>query len=154
MVHDPTHIFFKLGRPVDRPIESTEPILPVLSVYFPCRTFFLLELTPGSDINTALPPLVFWTLMIPKVRTLGAGCPFLAHILTGCLAYLRNVIHVNIFCDLCMEPIRGQWFHCVYCPRDLCDHCEEVDEHNTTHFSMVAKAPVRSLLKSFNLKRI
>ena len=61
-------------------------------------------------------------------------------------------MHVNIFCDLCMDPIRGQWFHCVYCPRDLCDHCEEVDEHNTTHFSMVAKAPVSSLLGLLDLE--
>jgi hypothetical protein len=51
-------------------------------------------------------------------------------------------MHVNIFCDLCMDQIRGQWFHCVYCPRDLCGHCEEVDEHDRSHFSMVAKAPV------------
>ena len=42
-----------------------------------------------------------------------------------------------------MDPIRGEWFHCVYCRRDLCGHCEEVDEHDRTHFSMVAKAPVR-----------
>jgi hypothetical protein len=33
MVHDPTHVFFKLPRPVDRPVESIEPILPVLYVY-------------------------------------------------------------------------------------------------------------------------
>jgi len=32
MVHDPTHIFFKLSRPVDRPVEATEPILPILYV--------------------------------------------------------------------------------------------------------------------------
>lgn len=60
---------------------------------------------------------------------------------------MRNVIHANIFCDLCVDPIRGQWFHCMYCPKDLCDHCEEVDEHDTTHFSMVAKAPVRPPLE-------
>jgi len=35
----------------------------------------------------------------------------------------------------------------MYCPKDLCDHCEEVDEHDTTHFSMVAKAPVRPPLE-------
>lgn len=51
-------------------------------------------------------------------------------------------MHVNIFCDLCMDQIRGEWFHCVYCPRDLCSHCEEVDEHDRSHFSLVAKAPV------------
>ena len=80
-----------------------------------------------------------WMLTIPKVGT--QGWPFVP-ILTGRLAYLKNFVHTNIFCDLCMDQIRGQWFHCVYCPRDLCGHCEEVDEHDTTHFSMVAKAPV------------
>ena len=69
--------------------------------------------------------------------------------LSRILGYLRNVAHVNIFCDLCMDPIRGQWFHCVYCPRDLCDHCEEVDEHDRNHFPMVAKAPVRSQMQVF-----
>ena len=42
MVHDPTHVFFKLPRPVDRPVESMEPILPLLYVWFvsafPMRT--------------------------------------------------------------------------------------------------------------------
>ena len=109
--------------------------------------FFFRELTPGSGINTALPLPAFSTLLIPKVRISGV-CSFFARILSGCIAYLRNVIHVNIFCDLCMDPIRGQWFHCVYCPRDLCSHCEEVDEHDRTHFSMVAKAPVRSQSKT------
>lgn len=104
IVHDPTHIFFKLSRPVDRPVESSEPILPILYKYRVASA----GLVDGHD---------------PK-------------------AYLRNVMHVNIFCDLCMEQIRGQWFHCVYCPRDLCGHCEEVDGHDRSHFSLVAKAPV------------
>lgn len=30
MLHDPTHVFFKLPRPVDRPIESPGPLLPKL----------------------------------------------------------------------------------------------------------------------------
>lgn len=34
MVHDPAHVFFKLPRPVDRPVESIEPILPLLYVHF------------------------------------------------------------------------------------------------------------------------
>ena len=84
----------------------------------------------------------------PKGENIWGWLPgFFCPVLSGRLAYLRNVIHANIFCDLCMDQIRGQWFHCVYCPRDLCDHCEEVDEHDMAHFSMVAKAPVRSLLK-------
>jgi len=103
-VHDPTHIFFKIRRPVDRLIESPEPILPILYRY-------RVAIVGHVDAHD------------PK-------------------AYLRKVIHDNIFCDLCMDRIIGEWFHCVYCPRDLCGHCEEVDEHDTTHFSMVAKAPV------------
>ena len=37
----------------------------------------------------------------------------------------------------------------MYCPRDLCDHCEAVDEHDRTHFFMVVKAPVRPQLEGF-----
>lgn len=88
-------------------------------------------------------------LTILQVRTRVVVAPLLAKFLIGHLAYLRNVVHGNIFCDLCMDQIRGQWFHCVYCPRDLCGHCEEVDEHDRNHFSMVAKAPVRVLLNPF-----
>jgi hypothetical protein len=142
MVHDPTHIFFKLPRPVDHPVESAEANSPHSVRSASSRRSFFWGLTSGSDINTALPLPVFSTLTIPKVRISGAFFTRCT-VLSGCLAYLRNVIHVNIFCDLCMDPIRGQWFHCVYCPRDLCGHCEEVDEHDRTHFSMVAKAPVR-----------
>ena len=143
MVHDPTHIFFKLPQPVDRPIESPEPILPILYVQFVMPKDFLGADTSGSGINTASPLSVFSTPKIPKVRISGVFYWFFARILSGGSGYLRNVIHANIFCDLCMDPIRGEWYHCVYCPRDLCDHCEEVDEHDRTHFSMVAKAPVR-----------
>ena len=85
----------------------------------------------------------------PKGENMELAVRFLARFLIAPLAYLRNVMHVNIFCDLCMEPIRGQWFHCVYCPRDLCGHCEEVDGHDGTHFSLVAKVPVRARLASF-----
>jgi len=104
MVHDPTHIFFKLHRPVDHPIKSLEPILHDLYEY-PAASRGVLD---ARD---------------PK-------------------AYLRYVTHGYIYCDMCMDQIPGQWFHCVYCSRDLCDNCEEGDEHDATHFFMVAKAPV------------
>ena len=138
MVHDPTHVFFKLPRPVDRPVESMEPMLPILYVW----SLGAFSLRANARFR--------YKYRVASSCTLDAHDPkgenairLLAPIFTWCLAYLRSVMHVNIFCDLCMDQIRGQWFHCVYCPRDLCGHCEEVDEHDRTHFSMVAKAPVR-----------
>jgi len=76
MVHDPTHIFFKLRRPVDRRIESSEPILPALYVHLipPKVLFMCWGLTLGSDTNATLPPPVPRMTMIPKVRVLPAFC--------------------------------------------------------------------------------
>lgn len=140
MVHDPTHVFFKLPRPVDRPVEFIEPILPIL--YVPSIS----ALPLGTDLRLRYKYRVASSCTLdahdPTGENMGLAACLLAEGLTGHSAYLQNVMHVNIFCDLCMDQIRGQWFHCVYCPRDLCGHCEEVDEHDRTHFSMVAKAPV------------
>ena len=141
MVHDPTHMFFKLPRPVDHPVEATEPLLPILYVRFVTLMSFF-RTNPSFRYKYRVASAGVFDSLDPKGENI-RSCSFSARILSGCIAYLRNVIHVNIFCDLCMDPIQGQWFHCVYCPRDLCEHCEEVDEHDTTHFSMVAKAPVR-----------
>ena len=146
MVHDPTHIFFKLPRPIDRPVEATEPILPILYVQF-----VTLMVISGTNCWSRYKYRVASAGIFDSVDPKGEKVVALfARVLSRCAAYLRNVIHVNIFCDLCMDPIRGQWFHCVYCPRDLCSHCEEVDEHDRTHFSMVAKAPVRPQVEAFD----
>ncbi|KZP01547.1 hypothetical protein CALVIDRAFT_474143, partial [Calocera viscosa TUFC12733] len=57
-------------------------------------------------------------------------------------AYLLNLVHLNTLCDICVEPIRGEWFRCVYCSKDLCADCEENDVHDPTHIFVVFKAPV------------
>ena len=41
-----------------------------------------------------------------------------------------------------MLHIVGEWFHCAYCPKDLCDSCAEVDTHDNTHLFVVFKADV------------
>ena len=41
-----------------------------------------------------------------------------------------------------MSHIRGEWFHCAYCPKDLCDSCAEVDTHDNMHLFVVFKAEV------------
>jgi hypothetical protein len=48
MIHDPTHIFFKLGRPVDHPVESSEPILPILYAHLVALKGFVLILGTNS----------------------------------------------------------------------------------------------------------
>ncbi|CDO69770.1 hypothetical protein BN946_scf184766.g15 [Trametes cinnabarina] len=57
-------------------------------------------------------------------------------------AYLRNLMHQFAVCDRCMSHIRGEWFHCAYCPKDLCDSCAEVDTHDPTHLFIVFKSNV------------
>lgn len=58
------------------------------------------------------------------------------------IAYLQELIHTSAVCDRCMTRIQGEWFRCVYCGMDLCDTCEGVDTHDTTHFFMVFKGLV------------
>ncbi|KIY71922.1 hypothetical protein CYLTODRAFT_418465 [Cylindrobasidium torrendii FP15055 ss-10] len=105
MLHDPTHVFFKLPRRVDRPIESSRALLPKL---------YRQPVGPGPDTIISDDPQ----------------------------AYLRELTHSTALCDLCMTCIQGAWFRCVYCGKDLCDACEELDNHNYKHFFMVFKAPV------------
>jgi hypothetical protein len=56
--------------------------------------------------------------------------------------YLRNLLHSAIACDRCMERIRGEWYWCAYCAKDLCDEHEEVDTHDNTHVFIVFKSAV------------
>lgn len=58
------------------------------------------------------------------------------------LAYLQNIEHNATLCDCCMEKIRGEWYRCAYCSKDLCNFCERIDEHDRTHLFFVFKAPV------------
>ena len=57
-------------------------------------------------------------------------------------AYLTSLHHNAALCDHCMERISGEWFRCVYCAKDLCDVCENLNAHDKTHFFYVFKAPV------------
>ncbi|KAH8117906.1 hypothetical protein DFH11DRAFT_1723909 [Phellopilus nigrolimitatus] len=104
LLHDPMHIFFKLPRPVDRPIESQFAILPIL---------------PQVQQVDSTP-------LIPKVP------------------YVTTLYHNVALCDHCMDRIKGVWFRCVYCAKDLCDVCENLNPHahDRTHFFYVFKAPV------------
>lgn len=62
--------------------------------------------------------------------------------ISSLVAYLRNLTHQLTVCDRCMSHIRGEWFHCAYCPKDLCDSCAEVDTHDPTHLFVVFKSNV------------
>ncbi|KAH8110921.1 hypothetical protein DFH11DRAFT_1617885 [Phellopilus nigrolimitatus] len=99
------HIFFKLLRPVDRPIESQFAILPILQ--------------PSGRLNSSHPK-----------------------------AYLATLYHNAALCDHCMDRIKGVWFRCVYCAKDLCDVCENLNSHahNRTHFFYVFNVPVNTLI--------
>ncbi|THH30104.1 hypothetical protein EUX98_g4071 [Antrodiella citrinella] len=103
-VHDPTHIFFKLPRPVDTLIERDAPFVPPL---------YKIPAGPTGNVNSQDPK-----------------------------AYLQTLTHKFAVCDRCMSHITGEWFRCVYCPKDLCFHCEAVDTHNNNHFFMVLKSQI------------
>ncbi|KAH8111378.1 hypothetical protein DFH11DRAFT_1690419 [Phellopilus nigrolimitatus] len=111
LLHDPMHIFFKLPRPVDCPIESQFAILPILYV-----------------------PIAF----LSHIVALSSAVP----------AYLATLYHNAALCDHCMDRIKGVWFRCVYCAKDLCDVCKNLNPHahDHTHFFYVFKAPVNTLI--------
>ncbi|KAK0202723.1 hypothetical protein DFS33DRAFT_1342403 [Desarmillaria ectypa] len=105
-LHDPHHVFFKLPRPVDYPIESQFPLIPKL-----------------YKVPAGPPPDATVIFADPK-------------------AYLRDVYNSAAVCDNCMSRIRGVWFRCAYCGKDLCDACEPVDVHNDKHVFLVFKSLV------------
>ncbi|EPQ56589.1 hypothetical protein GLOTRDRAFT_138279 [Gloeophyllum trabeum ATCC 11539] len=105
LLHDPMHIFVKLPRPVDRPLQS---------------------------------PM----FLIPRIYTEPVGARFRATRNSHPKDYLDSVLHTHTWCDRCMTRIRGEWFHCGFCPKDLCSDCEAMDTHDNTHVFLVLKAPV------------
>ncbi|TFY76515.1 hypothetical protein EWM64_g7495 [Hericium alpestre] len=56
--------------------------------------------------------------------------------------YLNDLLHTSAYCDRHMQPIVGKWYRCMYCEKDLCEECEEIDEHDNTHILLVFKAIV------------
>jgi hypothetical protein len=56
--------------------------------------------------------------------------------------YLDSLIHTAVLCDRCMTHVQGEWFWCAYCAKDLCDTCEAVDTHDSTHVFLVFKSTV------------
>ena len=146
------HIFFKLPRPVDRPIESQFPVLPILYARLPFSFLLLLLLpytlcftqiqttrrsTTRRDVELKSPERFVHHILLSHSSTY----PF-SLIIILLIAYLSSLHHTAALCDHCMDRISGEWFRCVYCPKDLCDVCENLNAHNPTHFFYVFKAPV------------
>ncbi|TCD69146.1 hypothetical protein EIP91_008622 [Steccherinum ochraceum] len=103
--HDPMHIFFKLPRPVDTPIDWDVPLVPPL---------YKVPVGPTGGVYNSQSPK----------------------------DYLGTLFHKSALCDRCMHRIIGEWYRCVYCAKDLCNHCEAVDTHDNDHFFMVLKAQI------------
>lgn len=108
IIHDPMHIFFKLPRPVQHPIQSPFPLLTQL---------YRIPAGPSTPLIRQNDPR----------------------------AYLKQLKHESAICDRCMDRIQGEWFHCVYCPQDLCETCEALDTHDDTHFFVVFKSNINML---------
>lgn len=121
-IHDPMHVFFRLPRPVDRPIESSYPILPLL---------YRTPAGPYGGVYNSQDPK--GNLIIGPSYTICSS---------SSSGYLASLVHGAAVCDRCMQRINGEWFRCVYCAKDLCDVCQSMDTHDNTHFFMVFKSEV------------
>jgi hypothetical protein len=55
----------------------------------------------------------------------------------------RN-LGVRVLCDECggFKPLRGEWYWCLQCGRDLCAVHEAVDAHDDTHVFVLFKSAV------------
>jgi len=85
-------------------------------------------------------PLIWLTQTILEVRSHKAQSTWYFFWKGNSLAYLKQLKHDSAICDRCMDRIQGEWFHCVYCPQDLCETCEALDTHDDTHFFVVFKS--------------
>ncbi|KAI0730655.1 hypothetical protein C8Q76DRAFT_766314 [Earliella scabrosa] len=104
------------------------------ALHDPWHVFFKLP-KPVDQPLILQPPL-------PKLYKKPAGPPTGAVNLSDPKGYLRVLTHAFAVCDRCMQHIAGEWFHCAYCPKDLCDSCAEVDTHDNMHLFVVFKAEV------------
>lgn len=136
------HIFFKLPRPVYRPLESPFPLMPPLYVLTSEFWFSLSILVLDIKSQRVLRQMLR-NLMIQEVVTIdfhldkGNNQTY-----TFFIAYLSSLVNSSAICDRCMTSIEGEWFRCAYCACDLCDACEEMDTHDDTHVFMVFKSLV------------
>jgi hypothetical protein len=134
------HVFIKIPRPEDRPLETTRPLLP--------RLYVAIGVVPQiahdhHRYKTPAGPSNGYVNSNDPKRSF-SSCLRFTFMLTQPLYadYLRSVLHNAALCDRCMTPIQGEWFRCAYCAKDLCDACEAMDTHDDTHVFMVFKAPV------------
>ena len=136
------HFFLKVVRPVDRAIESPFGLLPSMWVFLlwwlrgQSKYKVLVDIAHLPGPNQTGPE----TWKTPKVIChLVFSC---SEHLTRTLDYIKSLYHHTSLCDVCMERIRGEWFRCVYCAKDLCRDHEAMDTHNPTHLFIVFKSSV------------
>ncbi|KAI0352154.1 hypothetical protein OH77DRAFT_1428932 [Trametes cingulata] len=104
------------------------------ALHDPWHVFFKLP-RPVDRQLVLQPPL-------PRLYKTPAGPPGGVFNIIDPKGYLQNLTHQFAVCDRCMSHIKGEWFHCAYCPKDLCDSCAEVDTHDPTHLFVVFKSNV------------
>ncbi|KAF8623215.1 hypothetical protein AX15_006453 [Amanita polypyramis BW_CC] len=104
-------------------------------VHNPNHVFFRLPRPVDRAIESPSP-------FLPKMYIDPAGATERSYVPDDPKAYLEDLVHRSAVCDCCVLPIKGEWFRCVYCPRDLCHDCLRIDTHDDTHFFVVFKSKV------------
>ncbi|KAL4078724.1 hypothetical protein V8B97DRAFT_1933072 [Scleroderma yunnanense] len=105
------------------------------SLHDPMHAFVKLPRPVQRPLESTMP-------FLPKLYKVPAGPLGVVAPNTDPKEYLSFLVHSSALCDRCMERIRGAWFRCVYCAKDLCEDCEALDTHDETHVFVVFKAPV------------
>ncbi|CDZ96260.1 Uncharacterized conserved protein, contains ZZ-type Zn-finger [Phaffia rhodozyma] len=123
LIHDPMHVFIRFDRPVDIPVKSLLPLLPVL---------YKTPAGSSVDPNQPAPPEGYSEAAL-KNRNLNNPT-----------MYLNHLYHPSTVCDLCMTPISGKWYRCAVCEAsfDLCADCHGSANHDKDHVFVVFKSNV------------
>jgi hypothetical protein len=83
-----------------------------------------------------------YLLVAAMIHAVGTSTFYHSRPLTVLEAYLQTIVHRVALCDRCIQRIVGEWFHCAYCAKDLCDACEAMDSHDASHLFVVFKSVV------------
>jgi hypothetical protein len=104
-------------------------------VHNPMHIFFKLPRPVHRALQSAMP-------FLPPLYRKPAGPAFGNADPANPAHYLRSLLHLGVACDTCIERIRGLWYWCVYCAKDLDEAHEALDTHDPTHVFVVFKSEV------------
>ncbi|GAA6010084.1 hypothetical protein JCM10207_007551 [Rhodosporidiobolus poonsookiae] len=145
-MHDPSHAFLRITHPLRRPLPGVRALLPVLY-------------RRDRDEGAAAAANAEGDLMDLRSETggrrassggsSGSGSGSGRSSRSSGRVGRDEVMHPNVICDGCSQPIQGAWLRCCHCPAsyDLCERCLALSPYTSAphpphHVFIKLKRPV------------